>query len=1090
MQVLVLALLLLIGLPANSQTMCGAGNDCKPSSEHSISMLHVTSSGGPTESWTETLDLAGAAARACDLMKQHYDNATEYITFTAACMPRLPLVNYGGTFAGIPVIAPYIVTRRVDSVVTYTSTADQNLLTSNCYDSFNPNLPAVGPNGKCYCKAGFDWRNELKACMKVMDIYKAPPCDNCEKRVGHPIVPLVGAKVLTVPLGIELAGRPLTLHYDTRSWVQYATPPSMVNDSRGMAVEALAAFGASWTSSAHKSLSIQRPQGSISTGFVVHAHRGNGQFLSFTHPSTTVYTPANPTVRDELIPQISNDGFQTSVLRYVSRDGTVETYDIGIYTQSSGGTLLDIVYPDGKKVEYAYYSSGKLAGLLRRIQDTQSGRTVYFNYEWDMATMRRARVQSIIGPDARVISFGYNSNEQLTTITWPDTKVRTFLYERADLPWAVTGEMDENNSRYATYTYDQEGRAIGTELAGGVDAYSVTYGTPPQMMVNEWVDGSVLWREHYWAVPQGVSLTTPGGVGVTLNSTSVGGAPMLTSETQPAGSGSLESGKAISYDGAGNVASRDDAHGSRTCYAYDASNKETVRVEGLATSVACSTVTPSNATLPAGARKITTTWHPDWRKPAVVTEPLKKTTIVHHGQPDPFNSNAAASCTSAPQIRPGRPLPVVCKQVEQALLSNGMVDSSVAARTTQLAYDSAARVTSTVDPKNQTTTFTYHPSTAYTGNGDPSFASVGLLLHADGSNGSTTFVDSSLDARTPTSVGTVSLSTSVKKWGSSSFAFTGAGAQVQYASNSAWNFGSGPFTVEFWWYLTDLAGDQVALTNYGGASTGWVISQNGGRIEANLSGDVADISATGALTANTWHHIKLAGQAGSIKLYVNEVQVGSTYTGAVAMDTSAPMTMGGLLISGTWYIRVKGYIDDVRITKGVARPPAGVPSQAFADSGADITALGQSLGDLYTMTNAAGHVTTYNKYDPAGRVRQVTDAKGVVTDVTYNTRGLVSTVAVTPPGMSARTTTYTYNDLGLLTTAALQDGTSLTYSYDAAHRLVGAADTRGNTVTYTLDVAGNRTAEELRDSSGTLRQSIARSFDALNRMQQVTGASR
>lgn len=45
-------------------------------------------------------------------------------------------------------------------------------------------------------------------------------------------------------------------------------------------------------------------------------------------------------------------------------------------------------------------------------------------------------------------------------------------------------------------------------------------------------------------------------------------------------------------------------------------------------------------------------------------------------------------------------------------------------------------------------------------------------------------------------------------------------------------------------------------------------------------------------------------------------------------------------------------------------------------------------------------------------------------------------------------------------------------------------------MTYTLDNTGNRTAEEVRDPGGTLRRSIARSFDALNRVQQVTGAAR
>lgn len=51
------------------------------------------------------------------------------------------------------------------------------------------------------------------------------------------------------------------------------------------------------------------------------------------------------------------------------------------------------------------------------------------------------------------------------------------------------------------------------------------------------------------------------------------------------------------------------------------------------------------------------------------------------------------------------------------------------------------------------------------------------------------------------------------------------------------------------------------------------------------------------------------------------------------------------------------------------------------------------------------------------------------------------------------------------------------------------SDERGNTISYTLDNVGNRVSEEIKDPGGTLQRSISRSFDALNRLQQVTGAA-
>lgn len=82
-------------------------------------------------------------------------------------------------------------------------------------------------------------------------------------------------------------------------------------------------------------------------------------------------------------------------------------------------------------------------------------------------------------------------------------------------------------------------------------------------------------------------------------------------------------------------------------------------------------------------------------------------------------------------------------------------------------------------------------------------------------------------------------------------------------------------------------------------------------------------------------------------------------------------------------------------------------------------------------------------------------------------------------------TTYTYDNVGQLTGVLHPDGTTVGYTYDPAHRLVGATDSRGNSVTYTLDNAGNKVSEQLKDPGGVLQRTMSRSFDALNRVQQL-----
>ena len=50
-------------------------------------------------------------------------------------------------------------------------------------------------------------------------------------------------------------------------------------------------------------------------------------------------------------------------------------------------------------------------------------------------------------------------------------------------------------------------------------------------------------------------------------------------------------------------------------------------------------------------------------------------------------------------------------------------------------------------------------------------------------------------------------------------------------------------------------------------------------------------------------------------------------------------------------------------------------------------------------------------------------------------------------------------------------------------------DAKGNAITYTLDNMGNRVGEQVKDPQGNLQRSITRVYDALNRVQQVTGAA-
>ena len=143
------------------------------------------------------------------------------------------------------------------------------------------------------------------------------------------------------------------------------------------------------------------------------------------------------------------------------------------------------------------------------------------------------------------------------------------------------------------------------------------------------------------------------------------------------------------------------------------------------------------------------------------------------------------------------------------------------------------------------------------------------------------------------------------------------------------------------------------------------------------------------------------------------------------------------------------------------------------------------VGDLQSVTNPAGDVTTFDLYGRSGLLLRSTDASGTTTTLAYDARKRLTAVTVSSNGV-VQTTSYTYNASGDLTRIVLPDGRTIASTYDEARRLTSVTDPAGNTVTYTLDNAGNRIGEQVRDASGTLALDVARAFDALDRAYRIS----
>ncbi len=150
-----------------------------------------------------------------------------------------------------------------------------------------------------------------------------------------------------------------------------------------------------------------------------------------------------------------------------------------------------------------------------------------------------------------------------------------------------------------------------------------------------------------------------------------------------------------------------------------------------------------------------------------------------------------------------------------------------------------------------------------------------------------------------------------------------------------------------------------------------------------------------------------------------------------------------------------------------------------------VCTTGGACGQLSRVTNALGHITTYDLYDANGRLQQMTDPNGLVTSYTYDARGRVKTVTQTPVSGSAALTQYSYTPWGDVAQVIDPDGVILNYQYDAAHYLRFIVDAAGNYIHYSYDLKGNRTGDYTYDPSGTLTRSVGYAYDLRNHLSSI-----
>jgi hypothetical protein len=178
--------------------------------------------------------------------------------------------------------------------------------------------------------------------------------------------------------------------------------------------------------------------------------------------------------------------------------------------------------------------------------------------------------------------------------------------------------------------------------------------------------------------------------------------------------------------------------------------------------------------------------------------------------------------------------------------------------------------------------------------------------------------------------------------------FDGTGDYLQIADSSAFTFGSGDFTVEFWIYSSNTSLTLIIGQNNGNPSpSSFDVRYNGTTITGNIFSSGTTYAVAESMSKNAWHHVALVRNGTSLRIYVDGVSTSSTAVSTVSVNDSSNVLRIGASSETTPDYYFNGYMTDARIVKGTA-----VYTANFTPPTAPLTAI-TNTSLLTNFTNGA-----------------------------------------------------------------------------------------------------------------------------------------
>ena len=229
----------------------------------------------------------------------------------------------------------------------------------------------------------------------------------------------------------------------------------------------------------------------------------------------------------------------------------------------------------------------------------------------------------------------------------------------------MTGIVDETGQRFASFTYDGQGRALSTEHAGGVQRYSVSYA----------INNS-----------RTAQVVDPLGIARQYTYGTVSGRVAVTGADKPSATGGGYAASRI-QNVSGLIDGETDFLGVQTMYTWDINRRLPL--------------TTTKAANQPQAQTSSTQWHPNFRLPALVTEPGRTTATTY----DALGNKLTETVTDTSS----GPTAGQTRTWAWTYNPQGLIATSTDPRgnTSQSTYDAAGNIASVKNPLAQQTSYTY-----------------------------------------------------------------------------------------------------------------------------------------------------------------------------------------------------------------------------------------------------------------------------------------------------------------------------------------------------------------------------------------------